>query len=228
MSRPEPPVSPEVRALLDEERPVPPLPATVRARALARARASLVAGPATASTSAASLSPARGTRVRWAAAVVLTCLGSAAVGAAAYQLHGRAETAPVRPVLVAAPAPAPAHLPAELPTVEPQPEPAPEATAPEGPRLSKAEAARAELKLLRQARAAVAREDFTAALRPIAEHTRRFKDGRLAEEREALRVKSLAGLGRTEEARRAAAAFKARFPRSVLLPAVSRMPANGP
>jgi len=32
--------------------------------------------------------------------------------------------------------------------------------------------------------------------------------------------------GRTDEAQRAAAAFRARFPRSVLLPAVRRMPAR--
>jgi len=36
-------------------------------------------------------------------------------------------------------------------------------------------------------------------------------------------VKVLVALGRTKEARHTAAAFKARFPRSVLLPAVSRM-----
>jgi hypothetical protein len=67
------------------------------------------------------------------------------------------------------------------------------------------------------------REDFADALPPLTEHARRFKDGTLAEEREALRVKALAGLGRTTEARRAAAAFGARFPRSVLLPAVNQM-----
>ena len=44
MSRERPPLSPEVRALLDHEREIPPLPASVRARALARARAALVAG----------------------------------------------------------------------------------------------------------------------------------------------------------------------------------------
>jgi hypothetical protein len=69
----------------------------------------------------------------------------------------------------------------------------------------------------------VAREDFAAALAPLAEHARTFKDGHLAEEREALRVKTLAGLGRMDDARRAAAAFEARYPRSVLLPAVTRM-----
>jgi hypothetical protein len=77
-----------------------------------------------------------------------------------------------------------------------------------------------------QARAAVARGDYAAALTPIAEHARRFRDGRLAEEREALRVKTLVGLGRTEEAQRAASAFQARFPRSVLSPAVRQMSAS--
>ena len=94
----------------------------------------------------------------------------------------------------------------------------PTVAAPESP----ADATRAELRLLREARAAVAREDFAAALPPIAEHARRFKNGRLVEEREALRVKALGGLGRTAEARHAAAAFQARFPHSVLLPAVSQ------
>jgi predicted ATPase len=96
------------------------------------------------------------------------------------------------------------------------------------PHPSPADAVRDELRLLRRARAAVAREEFGAALQPIAEHTHRFRDGRLAEEREALRVKSLAGLGRREEARRAAASFEARFPHSVLLPAVRQMPVSPP
>jgi hypothetical protein len=93
--------------------------------------------------------------------------------------------------------------------------------------LPPADAARAELHLMRQARAAVARGDFAAALSPIAEHSHRFKNGRLVEEREALRVKTLLGLGRSNEARRAAAAFRARFPRSVLLPTIGQMPASG-
>jgi hypothetical protein len=95
-------------------------------------------------------------------------------------------------------------------------------------RSSATEPSQDELVLLRQARAAVARQDFAAALGPISEHARQFKSGRLAEEREALRVKALSGLGRTEEARRAADAFEARFPRSVLLPAVSKMRGSGP
>ena len=161
-------------------------------------------------------------RTRWAAAAAVICILSVGVGAAAYQIRAhlaappsnRPAASPVTPVAVPRAPVAPRRSPKQPPApVSP----------PATPTLSRADAARAELRLLRQARAAVAREDYAAALPPIAEHARRFKDGRLTEEREALRVKSLAGLGRSEDARRAAAAFRARFPRSVLLPAVSQM-----
>jgi hypothetical protein len=222
MSRPLPPLSPETRALLDREREIPPVPAAVRARALARARAALEAGAAT-----RRAAPAAAPRTRWAAVAALICVGGAAVGAGAYQFRDR--------LMPPKAAPAAPSAPNVAPPVAARPAPSPIADAPSAPvspvaapRLSAPDAARAELRLLRQARAAVAREDYAAALRPIADHAHRFKDGRLAEEREALRVRSLAGLGRTDEARRAAAAFRARFPRSVLLPAVSQMPASEP
>jgi hypothetical protein len=79
----------------------------------------------------------------------------------------------------------------------------------------------AGLELLQRAHAAYTRHDFSDALMLVAEHARRFPKGHLAEEREALRVRSLAGAGRADEAHRAAAAFAARFPRSVLLPRVA-------
>jgi hypothetical protein len=216
MNRERPPLPPDVDELLQHEREIPPLPATVRARAVARARAALLAGVERRPTPV----PAR--RIRWAAAAAVLLLVSGGIGAAAYQIRARLASppevhplpAPVKPV---APPPPPV---AAAPIVE---EPAEPARAIEKPVLSRADAARAELRLLRQARAAVAREDYAAALPPIAEHARRFKDGRLTEEREALRVKALVGLGRAAEARRAAAAFRVRFPRSVLLSAVNKM-----
>jgi hypothetical protein len=52
----------------------------------------------------------------------------------------------------------------------------------------------------------------------VAEHARQFPNGRLAEEREALRIRSLASARRADEAVRAFAAFAARFPQSALLP----------
>lgn len=214
-------LSPDVRALLDRERAILPQPAAVRARALARGRAALASKRA-----AAPVWSGVPTRARWAAAVALLCVLSTAVGAAAYEIRVRLTRSPsvrsLGPTIAAAPAPAPAVL-----SPRGIKNPIDDSLAPSGrapaTRLSKADAAREELPLLRQARAAVAREDFADALPPLAEHARRFKDGSLAEEREALRVNALAGLGRTTQARRAAAAFGARFPRSVLLPAVNQM-----
>jgi hypothetical protein len=223
MSEERPPLSPEVRDLLEHERDIAPVPASVRARVLVRARASLVAGVVRRRTGVVAVP-----RVRWAAVAALVCVLGVAVGAAAYQIHTRfvrLSTEHPTAVQVGAVAPRPAVPP---PAVPPAPVTAPVASARSTPQLSPAEAARIELRLLRQARGEVARGAYAAALQPIGEHARRFKDGRLAEEREALRVKSLAGLGRTEEAHRAAAAFRARFPRSVLLPAVSQMPASEP
>jgi len=221
MSRSQPPLPPEVRALLDHEREIQPLPATVRARALARAHAAVVAGVDRGA------APAPAPRTRWVAAAAVFCLLSVAVGASAYQIRAHLATPPSHP-----PAPSPVPPPPSVRSapiaevVPPEPAPAPAPTL-GPPALSRADAARAELRLLRQARAAVAREDYAAALPPIAEHARLFKDGRLTEEREALRVKALSGLGRSEDARRAAASFRARFPRSVLLPAVNQMSPSG-
>ena len=218
------PVSPEVRALLDQERVIPPVSPSQRARAMARARAALAA-PVVITSAPSAAAP----RTRWAAAAAAVLVVGAAVAAAAYEIHTRLVPAAVaRPAAVAA-APAVAARPPASSAADvavPDLSPTPAATV-AGPSSSPADAARAELRLLRQARAAVARGDFAAALSPIAEHTRRFKNGRLVEEREALRVKALVGLGRAGEARHAAAEFRARFPRSVLLPAVSQMPTSG-
>jgi hypothetical protein len=219
-------LSPEVRALLDAERDIPAQPDTVRARAIARARAAIEAGIA------APPVPNRSSRaavtVRWAAAIAVACAGSAAVGAVAYGVHAHFVSAKTSLEMHPAPSVAPPRTPAStaIPApIDDAPPSRPHVLPP--PRLSPADAMRAELLLLRPARAAVAREDFAAALPPIAEHARRFKDGRLAEEREALRVKALVGLGRSDEARRAAAAFRAHFPHSVLLPAVGQMSSAG-
>jgi len=216
------PLPPDVRALLDHEREIPALSAATRARAIARARAALVAGVDRRATPVPIRHP------RWAAAAALFCILGGAVGAAAYQFRAYlAPPAEIHPIptpvkTVATPRPiAPAAVVEEAPALPPP-------ATPDKPVLSKADAARAELHLLRQARGAVAREDYASALRPIGEHARRFKDGRLSEEREALRVKSLAGLGRTDDARRAATAFRARFPRSVLLSAVDKLSPSEP
>jgi hypothetical protein len=205
-------VPPQLQSLLAYERDIAPVPSAVRARAMARARAAV-----TAALPAHTL-PDRAWpgRLRWAVAAAILLMVSAVAGAKVYQLRARPDVhqaAPrtLRAALVEPPAPRP-----PVATGDDAPAPIVAARTPQ-------DASRAELRLLRQARAAVARKDYAAALPPLAEHARRFKNGRLTEEREALRVRSLAGLGRTDEARRAAQGFEARYPRSVLLPAIKQM-----
>jgi hypothetical protein len=217
----------DVRALLEHERQLVALPTAARARALARARAAL-AGPAGVLRSprdAGTSRPRSPLLSRLLAAACLAFVAGAAGGVAAYEAGLRARSVPATTVETPQ---------ASLSTLDRIAPPAVtrEALAPLTPpvprSLTRGDAARAELRLLRQARAAVLREDFAAALPPLAEHARRFRNGRLAEEREALRVKALAGLGRDREAARTAAAFEARFPRSPLVSAVNRISVSGP
>jgi hypothetical protein len=207
---------PEVRALLERERIVAILPVAARERALARARATLAVGVATPSNP-----PPASSTVSWvAAAAGLACLATVVAAATAYEVAVRGRsTVPA----TASPPPYPA---ASLPRMPERPIiDLPDAPRPSGrAATSGSRAAREELRLLEQARTAVAQEDFMAANRLLAEHAHRFKAGWLAEEREALRVRVLAGLGRRDEARRAAAAFETCFPRSPLLSTISQKP----
>jgi hypothetical protein len=205
------PLSPQTRALLARERLLTPLPGSTRARAVARARAALDEAPV-----APPISLRRPRTIGWAAAAALVCLATMAAGAAAYEVGIRAQVTPT-----AAAPPPPSEQPAPSGArVGPSLRGSPPAAPPREPAPSRAADARAELRLLQRAQAAVARGDFAAAMRPLTEHARRFGHGWLAQEREALRVKALWGLGRVREARRAADDFELHFPRSPLLPAV--------
>jgi hypothetical protein len=222
--KPPPPLSPELEALLAPHRALVPLAPAIEARAVARAAA------------AAAESPVQGagrvsSRPRWvfaAAAGAVLALGAAAYAARAW-IGVPSSGAPARVAPIASPRarePSPAVV-SVTPEVEPPPTIAPRVP-PHARRASgKTYAApvptNAELQLLRTARQDVTRGDFARALTVIEEHVRRFRNGGLVEEREALRVKSLAGLRRHEEARRAAVAFHARFPHSVFLSTFERM-----
>ena len=221
-------LTPDVRALLDREREVSPVSPVMRARALARARAAITAGAVTYAPRVV-----RPPRLRWAVAAMVTFAAAAAVGAGAYQVRVHLAQRTDVPAVVKAIVPAAPSAPVTgldpVPLVEPAEVPPEARPAHAGPTTHASrtdEAVREELRLLWLARAAVARKDFAGAMAPLSEHARRFKDGRLTEEREALRVRALAGLGRTDEARQAAQRFEARFPRSVLLPAVRQMSAR--
>jgi hypothetical protein len=225
MSAEGPPLSPQVSALLDRERKAPSPSPFLRARALARARAAVVAaGPV----KGAAAAPGARSKMHWAIAATLTSLASVAVGASAYQLSSRWN------YLVSSPGPASRAEPA-FSSQEDGPSGKPRGALEESPAPSSAPAIHrpvqsrgneSELRILRLARAAVAREDFAVALRSIADHTRRFPDGGLVEEREALHVKALAGLGRGGDTRRTASGFRRRFPNSILLPAIEQLAAG--
>ena len=167
-------LSPEVRSLLDSERGISVLPAAARGRAVSRARAALAAGVARRPV------PSRApSSVRWAAAAGLACVATVAASAAAYTIGLRSR----RPVDGAPSAEfaAPHPRAADEPLLDVVSAPVREAT----PGQSKVGAVRLELRLLQQARAAVAREDFPLAIQLLAEHARWFKTGRLVEERSA-------------------------------------------
>jgi len=74
-----------------------------------------------------------------------------------------------------------------------------------------------ELALLEPARSSIAHGNYGAALAAIDQHRREFPNGQLSEEREALRVRALWGLGQKPAALAAAKVFRRRFPRSGLL-----------
>jgi hypothetical protein len=236
-SKPEP-LSTEAERLLALERTLTPESPEFRARAVARARAALHG----AGTPVVRLSWRGRASAPLAAALVL---GIAALSLAAWRGRpGEERPEPSSAATASSPAPKqakPSRVTSDsgaspdtspLPAISASPAlevPAPEGARAQAPRrLSDADAYAAELKLLRQARADVAATRFSAALNSIAEHERRFPAGRLREERDALRVKALAGLGRSEDARAAAERFGARYPRSVLSPGIEAATRRAP
>jgi hypothetical protein len=71
------------------------------------------------------------------------------------------------------------------------------------------------------ARTAIGRGEHNHALEALEAHERAYPRSRVAEEREVLFVRALAGSGRHEEARRRAASFRERYPESLFLPALA-------
>lgn len=77
-----------------------------------------------------------------------------------------------------------------------------------------------EQRLLIEAKTALGRGDFERALEPLRAHEARYPRGELTQERESLRVRTLAAAGRSEEARAALLAFEREFPSSPFLPSL--------
>jgi hypothetical protein len=216
------PLSPELRELFAKEREYPPQPGQVRARAVLRARMS-----------AFRADPQRRPLLRRPAWLLLAAAPIVVFAAFAFaSLRGGRSLVPPSGVLplatgVVHPPSAPQAPPVEAQkksSTEGEPSPTQTADVPAdathagAKRRSTAtvDAEAVELRLLQRARAAVASGEFASALAIIADYERRFPTGLLREECEALRIKSLAGLGKTEQARRAAEGFRKHYPRSVL------------
>lgn len=207
-----------------EEEPLPPsisrhrVPDAVRARVLARSFAYLSEEPASASVLFEEGSPrpsvSRPRAVRWLPVVASLAIAAGAIAV----LRSRAPNVrlPVSPTMSVAP-PAVVH---ERPIAPRALGIVPKHRTPMPGTHRLLEDPLAEVKLLQRAQHAYASGDFSSTLVLVAEHARRFARGPLAEECEALGVKSLLSAGRSEDARRAGATFAARFPRSVLLPRI--------
>jgi hypothetical protein len=77
-----------------------------------------------------------------------------------------------------------------------------------------------ERALLDLARANAARGEPALVLAQTEQHRAQFPRGKLAEEREALAIRALHSLGRADEARARAQAFRLAYPNSLLMPAI--------
>ena len=116
-----------------------------------------------------------------------------------------------------------APAPPKVEAVQPLPAPNVSGRAPAPPRAAVSSSPHTledERVLLDGARAALANGDGPAALAATAAHARKYPDGFLAEEREAIAIQALLLLGRYDEARQREAAFELRYPHSPLLQAV--------
>ena len=223
--------APEIGALLASERTIEPVPDEVRMRAVERARAELA--------HRLQYDPPEFRRFSRRPRTVTVAVAAAAgvmlvaLCAVAFRAAYRSDEVPPANILAAEPSipylQIPAALPDKLPAVTTSTErPSKAKVAGRAKAANDSETYAIELALLQPAHRAVARHDFTLALRAIAEHQHRFASGRLAEERDALRVQALSGLGRRAEAQRAASAFRGRFPHSVLLQRIEGMLAASP
>ncbi len=213
------PLSPALQALLVYERDVVPQPEIVTARALARAREALNEQIAATFVPRRARTPMR--RLVFSAAAGLVLMAGAA---AAYQMlrqppSSHSPESPPSRVTPAQPATQPDPLP-----MAPEPPAAVTAIAPsKGGGSATRGDSQEELQFLLRARQADARGDHVKMLSHLTQHQREYPVGRLAEEREILRVKALVALGRHGQARQVAASFRRQFPRSVLLPKLTEM-----
>lgn len=207
----------------------------LKSRAMDRARAALERDrPSGIGLRLAALAQSSGKPRRWSrtlpllAAAVATA-GLAAAGAGLYVWRAPEEkpwpstvtapTAPTAPGVAVGGALLPPAPATEVPVERPrEPRAAPATTAgSDSSRSVNVKQYATELALLEPARSSISRGDYSAALSALGQHRREFPNGQLSQEREALRVRALWGLGQKPAALAAARAFRKRYPRSALL-----------
>lgn len=92
--------------------------------------------------------------------------------------------------------------------------------APESPPRSEAPLFGRDGSLLEAARSSNATGRYADALSAVTQHEQEYPSSQFEQEREALRIQALVGLGRQDEARALARRFEQRFPESILLEAI--------
>lgn len=167
-----------------------------------------------------SIAPAAAAASAWTKLAGVLSLGAALAGVT-YVATQPPEAPPTAPSssapVVSAPAPSIAIASASSP-----PEPTPSAsaapsathTAVTPPPPSASAPPRPEIEILKEAREALG-SNPSRTLALVNEHARSHPKGSLGQEREMLRIQALVGLGRSDEARALAEAFKKRNPNSV-------------
>lgn len=228
------PLSSRARALLKAERLRSEQDPALEQRLLARAEAALARDrPSGFALRASRFAPSVRRRSLRTVALLAAALAVAGFAAAGVGLWQEREAGPTSPLHAPPPTAQPkavarggalplADSVAPAPIAEEPPPKAPRAKASAAPttersRPSSVQQYKLELALLEPARSSIARRDYGGALSAIGAHQREFPGGLLAEEREALRVRALWGMGQTGAAEAAASAFRKRYPRSLLL-----------
>jgi hypothetical protein len=149
--------------------------------------------------------------------------GTAGVALVWYAASGARRASEAAPAPVAAPVqlvePPTVRLPAEPPAAPPASAPASDSVQRPEPAPGKVQArhqtpSTRESALLQRAQGALS-SDPARALALTDQHRRSFPSGALSEEREAIAIQALRGLGREPEARARAARFETKYPNSV-------------
>jgi hypothetical protein len=217
------PLSPTARALVGAERSRPDFAGAPADAVMARLSATLALGGAAVavSSSAKAIGAAKSALLpKVVVAAVAASVGGVGAGVPVYVAMARSNRALEHRVqeLESRPPPAP-PLP-EAPRVEAAPPPPPALKPGPHRRTAAPDSLQAENALIDRARTALLRKDASAALTALEEHEHAYARGRLAEERDAIKVQVLVQLHRREDAIAAAEVFRRKYPHSMALPGI--------